>query len=166
MPVSKRRTPKRDRRRGPARKGSAAQPRPAEAPGALAERLAEALVVDFCRQDPGGTIGVSWGGEAVPVVYRLPRQAARQLWPLLRPGDPPADQWGLAARFLAAAVQAWGLRRGGAPVPHTEAAIRALEAGRALATARAIARDVAPRLAAYAQQRGIPFEIAATAGDG
>ena len=166
MPESKRRTPKQDQRRGPARQRRPAKPNPPDPRGALAERLAEALVVDFCRQDPGGTVSVSWRGGTLSVVYRLTREAPRHLWPLIRPGDPPADQWGLAARFLAAAVQEWGLRRGGEPVRRTEAAIMELEAGQALAIAGAIERDVLPRLEAYARQRGIPFAVAKAEGDG
>src|SRR3712207_5329472 len=100
MSESKRRTPKWDQRRGPARQRRTTQPRPTSARGGLAGRLAEALLCGFGGEDPGGRFGVAWKDGTFRVLYGRTGGAPHRFWPLLRRGDSPADEWGLAARFL------------------------------------------------------------------
>ena len=147
MPGSKRRTPKRDQRRGPLRQEQGTPTRRA-APGELAERLAEAFLADFWSGQPRGETTVRVGDEDLALVYRSTPEVQRHLHRLdgLRLLDPGT----LAAvvRFLVETVEL-------PDAPLTEADLWALPAGAPLAMVQAIDQDLIRRMEAYARERGI-----------
>ena len=128
------------------------------APGALAERLAEAFLADCWSGQPRGETALRVGEADLLLVYRSTPEVQRRLHRLdgVRLLDPGTIE--AVVRFL---VETVALPDG----PLTTEVLRGLPAGAPLAMVQAIDQDLLRRMAAYARERGIRLgESAAAAG--